>query len=36
MTVQTLLSQQNISTDDILLTHSALLRTIHLWPFILF
>ena len=32
MTVQTLLSQQNISTDDNLLTHSALLRTILLWP----
>jgi len=36
MTVQTLLSQQYISTDDNLLTHSALLHTIPLWPFILF
>jgi len=32
MTVQTLLSQQIISTDDNLLTHSALLRTIPLRP----
>jgi len=36
MTMQTLLSQQNISTDDNLLTHSALLRTIPLSPFVLF
>ena len=36
MTVLTILSQQNISTDDNLLTHSALLHTIPLWSFILF
>jgi len=36
MTLQNLLSHQNISTNDNLLTHSALVRTIPLWPFILF
>ena len=36
MTVQTLLSKQNIFTDDNLLTHSDLLRTIYRRPFTLF
>jgi len=36
MTVQTLLSKQNIFTDDNLLTRSDLLRTIPRRPFTLF
>jgi len=36
MIVQALPSKQNIFTDDNLLTHSILLRTIPPWPFIVF